>query len=225
MTDTERVRLSGDEDCEASKRYQAASRVRRRIREELLRDVRILDEHHEELLTELRGVVCPGDGEEDLAGEATEVEHDTGGRTPDRGGRTPGLTAEDTSPDTREGASGEESVTGGEATEVVDRDALREELPGQGDLLERRVDGVVAMWEVLRSRGTATRDDMLDVVDPDVVGYASRESVWSNAVKGRDTLRALPGVETPAPGRSEWRHEPDPSRETDPSRGGSMVKK
>jgi hypothetical protein len=38
------------------------------------------------------------------------------------------------------------------------------------------------------------------------VGYASPDSVWANIVKGKDTLRALPGVETPSTRRTEWRH-------------------
>jgi len=57
MSTTDRERISGEADVENSKRYQAISRVRTRI-EELETDVEILEEHHPELLNELREVVC-----------------------------------------------------------------------------------------------------------------------------------------------------------------------
>lgn len=101
------------------------------------------------------------------------------------------------------GATG--APTGADGAGVdVDRDQLRDELPGSGDLLEARVDAIVAMYRYLREHGTAEKDDFTDLVDVDAVGYASPDSVWANMVKGRDTLRALPGVETPPPGRTEW---------------------
>ncbi|MUW14844.1 hypothetical protein GJ633_09345 [Halorubrum sp. CBA1125] len=50
------------------------------------------------------------------------------------------------------------------------------------------------------------KDDLLDAVDIDETGYASRDSLWANMIKGRDTLRALPGVESPAKGGSQWRY-------------------
>jgi len=58
ITDTERERLAGLADVDDIKVYQAKSRVRRRIQEELTFDVEILEEHHPELLEELRTVVC-----------------------------------------------------------------------------------------------------------------------------------------------------------------------
>jgi len=58
ITDTEFERISGEADVEDSKRYQAVSRVRKRIQDELPRDVEMLQEHHPELLEELREVVC-----------------------------------------------------------------------------------------------------------------------------------------------------------------------
>lgn len=59
LTDTDREYITGTEGDE--KRYQSASRIRRRIQEEFPRDVEILREHHPELLEELREVVCDGD--------------------------------------------------------------------------------------------------------------------------------------------------------------------
>jgi len=61
ITGTEFDRISGEADVEDSKRYQAISRVRKRIRDELPRDVAMLEEHHPELLAELREAVCDGD--------------------------------------------------------------------------------------------------------------------------------------------------------------------
>lgn len=64
ITDTEYDRISGEADVEDSKRYQAVSRVRKRIRDELPREIDMLQEHHPELLDELRDVVCDGGRDE-----------------------------------------------------------------------------------------------------------------------------------------------------------------
>lgn len=58
MTQTERDRIAGIEDVEDIKRYQAITRVRGRIQDELTEDIRIFEDHHEGLLEELREVVC-----------------------------------------------------------------------------------------------------------------------------------------------------------------------
>lgn len=60
LTDTERNRLSGEEDVEKQRLYESKSRVKRRITEQLPEDVEILAEHHPDLLDELREVVCDG---------------------------------------------------------------------------------------------------------------------------------------------------------------------
>ena len=57
MTETEREQIAGEHGDE--RKYQATSRVRRRIEEELTKDVEVLREHHPDLLEELRDVVCP----------------------------------------------------------------------------------------------------------------------------------------------------------------------
>ena len=56
LTDTERELLDGDE--KSDRYYQAVSRIRRKINEELTEDIRLLQENHPELLEELREVVC-----------------------------------------------------------------------------------------------------------------------------------------------------------------------
>jgi hypothetical protein len=84
------------------------------------------------------------------------------------------------------------------------RERLRAELPGSGRRLEGRVDAIVAMRDELRERGEATRDDLLAAADVEATGYSDANSFWKNAVAGRDTLRALPGVEAPSTGNSVW---------------------
>ena len=88
----------------------------------------------------------------------------------------------------------------------VDREALADALAGSGDVLERRVDAIVDMYQYLREAGEAEKSDLLDAIDVEATGYDSRASVWSNMVKGRDTLRGLPGVEPPGSGMSTWRY-------------------
>ena len=60
MSETDRAHISGASEPADTQRYQAVSRVRSRIKEELPRDVEILAEHHPDLLDELRAVVCEG---------------------------------------------------------------------------------------------------------------------------------------------------------------------
>jgi len=56
ITEREREQIAGEHGDR--RRYEATSRVRRRIKEELTTDVAVLDKHHEELLQEVREVVC-----------------------------------------------------------------------------------------------------------------------------------------------------------------------
>ena len=64
ITDTEYKRISGEDDVEDAKRYQAVSRVRKRIHDELPKEIAMLEEHHPELLEELHDVVCEHDNGE-----------------------------------------------------------------------------------------------------------------------------------------------------------------
>ncbi len=64
---------------------------------------------------------------------------------------------------------------------------------------------IIKMAQLLRDRGEAEKDDFLEVVDADRVDYASEESFWANCVKGRDSLKAVPGVQKPPRGRTEWK--------------------
>lgn len=57
MTETDREYI-GSADVEENKRHQSISRVRKRISEELPKDIEVLEEHHPALLEELQEVVC-----------------------------------------------------------------------------------------------------------------------------------------------------------------------
>lgn len=62
MTETDREYIARERDPgEAeNKRYQAISRVRDRL-DELEQDIGVLAEHHPELLSEVRDIVCKED--------------------------------------------------------------------------------------------------------------------------------------------------------------------
>jgi len=57
-TDRDRRQVAHVEDVTDSEHYQAVSRVRRRIKENMAEDVELLREHHPDLLEELRAIVC-----------------------------------------------------------------------------------------------------------------------------------------------------------------------
>lgn len=81
------------------------------------------------------------------------------------------------------------------------------DLPGSGETLKRRRMAIARMYERLKERGTADKSDLLEAVDPDQVEYASKESAWSNLIKGKNTLHSLPGVNPPSEGQHAWRYE------------------
>ena len=56
LTETEREHIAGEHTNK--RKYEAVSRTRRRVKDELTRDVELLEEHHPELLEEVREVVC-----------------------------------------------------------------------------------------------------------------------------------------------------------------------
>ena len=57
MTETDRKYIAHETDVGENKRYQAIARVRDRL-DDLESDVNVLEEHHPELLEEVREVVC-----------------------------------------------------------------------------------------------------------------------------------------------------------------------
>jgi len=58
LTENEREWLAKDVTESGSRKYQIVSEVRNRISDELIKDIETLDEHHPDLLEELREVVC-----------------------------------------------------------------------------------------------------------------------------------------------------------------------
>ena len=80
------------------------------------------------------------------------------------------------------------------------------DVPGSGESLEARRATLARMYTYLMEEETATKADLIELVDPEYVGYSSRESFWSNCIKGRDTLRAIPGVQAPGEGEHTWRY-------------------
>jgi len=56
LTETEREQIAGEHGD--SRKYQAVSRIRSRIGDELTTDVEVLREHHPKLYDELQDVVC-----------------------------------------------------------------------------------------------------------------------------------------------------------------------
>jgi hypothetical protein len=58
LTDRERELIEREEGSDDDLRYQAVSRVRRKIEDELTTDVELLEENHPQLYEELREVVC-----------------------------------------------------------------------------------------------------------------------------------------------------------------------
>ena len=61
LTKTEREQIAGGGSDK--RRYEAVSRARRRIKDEMTTDVELLEEHHPDLLKELRDVVCEDEDE------------------------------------------------------------------------------------------------------------------------------------------------------------------
>jgi len=92
-----------------------------------------------------------------------------------------------------------------EPRQELDLEDTTIDVPGSGDLEERRKDTIIEMAQLLRDRGTAEKDDFLEVVPDDALGYDSKDSFWSNCVKGQDSLKAIPGVQKPPRGRTEWK--------------------
>jgi len=158
-------------------RYKTRTYVKRRL-EKLEADVSVLENHEPDLLEELRAVVCDDTGQDEY-----EIQGDV-----------------DTSLDDPPRPPEPEPVSGEERERLID------EVPSSGELAERRADEILKMYDLLRERGEAEKSDLLGVVDVEATEYASEASVWSNMVKGRDTLRALPGVETPRKGMTTWRY-------------------
>lgn len=58
LTETDREHITGKSDPTQEQKDQAVYRVRQRIREELKKDIKVLEEHRPDVAEELREVVC-----------------------------------------------------------------------------------------------------------------------------------------------------------------------
>lgn len=189
ITETERARISGDLEDD-QRRYEAISRVRSRLRDELPNDIACLEEHHPELLEELRDVVCPD--QPSTPEPATESSPNT---------TAPGgydeVPTEDVSVPPNDGR---------------DPDAIRFDdldLPGSGDTLERRREAVRAAYEFLREKGQAKTAELREHAwENSETGYASPLSMWKNCVA--DGLKQVAEQDDvlypPSEGEHTWVH-------------------
>ena len=82
------------------------------------------------------------------------------------------------------------------------------DLPGSGDNLEGRRDGVRAIYEYLKEHGKGRRSDFKEVVDVEKTGYATFNSFYTNCVDNGGLLADLPGVKSPGEGGHTYRYEP-----------------
>lgn len=80
------------------------------------------------------------------------------------------------------------------------------ELPGEGELLERRQAELTGLYEYLRENGTASEEELRSTVDPDEVGYDSSERFWENCVREPGSLAELPGITAPTEEERRWRY-------------------
>jgi hypothetical protein len=69
LTDRERELIEGEDSVDEDLRYQAVSRIRRKITEELTEDVEILREKHPDLHAELHEVVCDPENTDSSSGK------------------------------------------------------------------------------------------------------------------------------------------------------------
>lgn len=115
----------------------------------------------------------------------------------------------DTFETAEEASSGVKKIRGDVVSRsVVDdetEERIRDSLAGSGDLLDARLNEVLKMYMELQRRGEATKEELLSVVDVEATDYQDEKSVWSNMVKGKDTLKAIPDVEEPSAGKSTWK--------------------
>lgn len=168
LTEGERE-LIADPD-EDDRRYVAVSRVRRKITEELPRDVEVLRNHHTDLLEELRAVVCIDDAPAEIS-ESVETAP--------------------TSP-----AAGNED-DGPPREEPPDDDAPA---PPDLDLPAPEREAVHAAYEYLQDQGVSQAKNFREDVYPDhkagyVDGKAPARAWWKNLIQRN--LREFPDVEPP----------------------------
>lgn len=198
ITQTERDRIARREDVEDIKRYQAISRVRRRIDDELTKDVAILRKHHPGLLEELRDVVCKPDVTNHIAVSDTSESRGVDDRPSvfDPKGESVGQPVKESAPVEAPGAHLKDT-----------------EFPA-GKPREDCIEAVQAAFQYVEENEKATmREFVQEVMPKHPVGYdvpdlepgeRYRGAWWRRVVK--PGLEALPDVERPPRGGSDWKY-------------------
>jgi len=207
MTETERERIAGREDVEEIKRYQAITRVRGRIKDELVKDVQVLEDHHPGLLEELRDIVCldtdsgesaaeespSGDGD-DLSGEPADSE---------RVKVVPGADLDD----------GEESP---DHSQVVFSDLdqpddeeltarVRSYLEGRPPATSHGTEALIDSFRLLRENGVMKTGEMKEELSKKYGDrYSSTRAMWETMAR---YLEDIPGVTKG--GYGEWEYAGD----------------
>lgn len=85
------------------------------------------------------------------------------------------------------------------------------DVPGEDVTRAQRRAAIQSLYEALRTRGEATREELLTVVDPETVRYESPDAFWTDI--GRDRLASLPGVEEHTPDEGVWQFDADATTE------------
>lgn len=183
MTQTERDRIAGREDVEDIKRYQAITRVRRRIEDELTQDISILEDHHEGLLEELRDVVCDEGAEEVV--EADLTPSPTHERTQDAvadeegdGGDAGLFTEDEKAAELPDEISPEVVETVKNLTQSWEKDSRLEN--------RRRAAATVLQYALDTGEGIGKSHDIVDrVIEEYPVEEQGRETYWRKNVRDK----------------------------------------
>ena len=170
LTETEREQIAGEHGDK--RRYEATSRARARIRDELAVDIEILREHNPDLLDEIREVVC-ADAVDPNAGDRDTSE--TGENRPeidpilDEGNGSDAVDNDD------EPVEAVEDATDPIAA-VVDRVA-----DGWDDTADRLADRKAAARAVLqyaRDHGSVSKQEAKDEIEPEYSVDGQNPRTW-----------------------------------------------
>jgi len=200
MTETERERIAGRDDVEDIKRYQAITRVRGRIKDELVQDVEVLEEHHPGLLEELREVVCAHTEGDESAAEEPPPEPDD-----DRSERlTHGTNLGDSNDppgDHSEVSLSEVDYQSGNALD----NRVRAFLNGRNPQTPHGKEALVEAFRLLRQNGVMKTGELKsELSDSYEEHYSSTRAMWESISR---YLEDIPGLQKG--GYGEWEYAGD----------------
>jgi len=176
LTEREREALRGEDSD--NYRYKTRTYVKRRL-EKLEEDITVLENHEEDLLQELRAVVC-----------------DSGEPAPPEPG--------DTRPPENEIQGGIETSLD-RPPEDVEVAIAAVNTPGSGETREKRERALRAAYDYLEEHGEARRGDFKELLGDDV-GYADFYSWWQNYIHEKEALAQLPNVDPPGEAEDIWQY-------------------